>query len=77
MARCLRPDGRLIADTAVRGAGARFDRLIDLYARRGIFGRVGTIEDLRRWLAGAGLADVSEERSGAIAHFSARRRAAG
>jgi hypothetical protein len=73
MARCLRPDGRLVADTAVRGAGTRFDRLIDLYTRRGIFGHVGTIEDLRGWLADAGLDSVGEERSGAIAHFTARR----
>jgi ubiquinone/menaquinone biosynthesis C-methylase UbiE len=75
MARCLRPDGRLIADTAVRGAGARFDRLIDLYARRGIFGHVGTIEDLRSWLADAALDDVSLQQSGAIAHFTAEPRA--
>jgi ubiquinone/menaquinone biosynthesis C-methylase UbiE len=73
MARCLNPGAQLIADTAVRGAGARFDRLIDLYARRGIFGHVGTIEDLRRWLADAGLDTVNLERSGAIVHFAARR----
>jgi ubiquinone/menaquinone biosynthesis C-methylase UbiE len=73
MARCLRPGAQLVADSAVRGAGARFDRLIDLYSRRGIFGRVGTVEDLRRWLAGAGLEDVRVQPSGAIAHFTAQR----
>jgi ubiquinone/menaquinone biosynthesis C-methylase UbiE len=73
IARCLRPDARLLGDAAVRGAGRRHDALIDLYRRRGIFGPVGTAGDLRGWLAEAGLRDVAIERSGAVAYFGARR----
>ena len=73
IARCLRPAGRLVGDAAVRGAGSRYDRLIDLYRRRGVFGPVGTTADLRDWLTDAGLRELSVDRSGAVAHFSARR----
>jgi SAM-dependent methyltransferase len=73
IARCLRPGARLVGDAAVMGAGRRYDRLIDLYRRRGIFGPAGTMEDLRRWLDSAGFHDLAIERSGAIAYFSAMR----
>jgi ubiquinone/menaquinone biosynthesis C-methylase UbiE len=73
IARCLRPEARLLGDAAVRGAGRRYDRLIELYRRRGIFGPVGTREDLARWLEAAGLRDVTVEPSGAVAYFGARR----
>jgi ubiquinone/menaquinone biosynthesis C-methylase UbiE len=73
LARCLRPGGRLVGDTVVRGAGPRFDRLIALYQRRRIFGPGGTSADLDRWLEHAGLADVRIWRSGAVAHFTARK----
>jgi ubiquinone/menaquinone biosynthesis C-methylase UbiE len=71
IARCLRPGGRLLGDSAVLGAGRRYDRLIDLYRRRGIFGPGGTAEDLRAWLDR--FRDVEIETSGAIAYFSATR----
>jgi SAM-dependent methyltransferase len=73
IARCMRPGGRLVGDAAVRGAGARYDRLIDLYRRRGVFGPGGTAEDLRRWLEKAGLRQVGVERSGAVAYFEGVR----
>jgi ubiquinone/menaquinone biosynthesis C-methylase UbiE len=73
IARCLRPAGRLVGDAAVRGAGARFDRLIDLYRRAGVFGPGATVADLERWLVSSGLRHVSLEQSGAIAYFVATR----
>lgn len=69
--RCLRPGGRLIGDAAVLGRGARFDALIRLYRRRGIFGPGGTAADLERWLADAGLERTRLELSGAVAYFEA------
>ena len=73
LGRCLRPDGRLLGDTAVRGAGPRFDRLIDLYRSTGVFGTVTTAEEVGRWIEDAGFSDVSVRRSGAVAHFTAVR----
>jgi ubiquinone/menaquinone biosynthesis C-methylase UbiE len=73
IARCLRPGGRLLGDAAVRGAGRRYDRLIALYRRRGVFGRVATVQDLRAWLEEAGLRGANVERDGAIAYFDAGR----
>jgi ubiquinone/menaquinone biosynthesis C-methylase UbiE len=73
IARCLRRGARLVGDAAVRGAGRRYDRLIDLYRRRGIFGPVGTVDDLDRGLDETGFREVAVERSGAVAYFSARR----
>ncbi len=69
--RCLRPGGRLIGDSAVRGRGARFDAVIGLYRRRGIFGPGGTVADLERWLADAGLDRTRLDLSGAVAYFEA------
>jgi ubiquinone/menaquinone biosynthesis C-methylase UbiE len=71
--RCLRPDGRLVGDAAIRGRGARYDLVIDLYRRRGIFGPGGTAADLERWLAAAGFEDTRLQLSGAVAYFDARR----
>jgi SAM-dependent methyltransferase len=73
LARCLRRDGRFVGDAAVRGAGRRYDRLYELYRRRGVFGPGGTVDDLGRWFDAAGLREVSIERSGAVAHVRARR----
>jgi hypothetical protein len=72
IARCLRPDGRLLGDSAVLGAGRRHDLLIDLYRRGGIFGRVGTVDQLGTWIESAGFRDIELEPSGAVAYFSAR-----
>lgn len=75
MARCLRPGARLVGTAAVRGAGARQDALIGLYRRIGVFGQVGTADDVRAWAAGAGLEEVRLQRSGAILRLDARRAA--
>jgi ubiquinone/menaquinone biosynthesis C-methylase UbiE len=71
--RCLRPGARLIGDAALRGRGRRFDRLIDLYRRRGVFGPGGTASDLERWLVDAGFEDVELRLSGAVGYFDAAR----
>jgi ubiquinone/menaquinone biosynthesis C-methylase UbiE len=73
IARCLKPGGRLIGDAAVRGRGARFDLLIGLYQRRGIFGPGGSAADLEGWLEDAGLRNLSIRLSGAVAYFTASR----
>jgi ubiquinone/menaquinone biosynthesis C-methylase UbiE len=73
MGRVLRPGGELRGTSAVIGEGARYDRLIALYRRIGIFGRVGTAAGLCGWLENAGLADARVDASGAVAFFSARR----
>ena len=74
IARCLRPGGRLVGDSAFRGAAPRYDRLIDLYRSRGVFGQVGTLADVERWLGDAGFEELDVVPSGAIAHVTARRR---
>lgn len=73
IARCLRPGARLVCDCAVVGEGRRFDRLYELYRRRGIFGPGGTVADLRRWLENAGFERERLEVSGAIAFVEARK----
>jgi len=73
IARCLRPTGRLVGAAVVRGAGARYDRQIEFYRRRRIFGPGATVAELEGWLASSGLYPLSLERSGAIAYFTATR----
>jgi SAM-dependent methyltransferase len=71
IARCVRPGGRFVGDTVVRGAGPRQDLAIALLRRAGLFGPGGTAADLARWLRDAGLAVDRVERSGAVVHFAA------
>ena len=73
MARCLKPGGRLIGDSVVRGAGWRPDLAIGLMRRGGAFGVGGTRDQLRGWLTDAGLNVDHLELSGAIAHFIATK----
>jgi len=73
IARCLRPGGRLVGDSAIRGAGRRYDALIAVYRRAGVFGRVPDLVELGSWLEAAGLRDRDLRVSGSIAHFEARR----
>lgn len=68
-ARSLRPDGRLVGSTIVRG-----DRPLDrLRVRPGVggFGAVGDESAVRRWLGSAGFADVAIQTHGVFASFSA------
>jgi ubiquinone/menaquinone biosynthesis C-methylase UbiE len=73
VARCLRPGGRLVGDSAIRGAGRRYDALIAVYRRAGVLGRVPDLAELRSWLDAAHLRDLRLQVSGSIAHFDARR----
>jgi SAM-dependent methyltransferase len=69
IARCLRKGGRVIGTMICRGRGLR-QRLF-LRPGAGGFGPGGTVEDLARWLAAAGLTQTRLEISGAFAFFEA------
>jgi len=71
IARCLKPGGRLVGDSLVRGAGLRQDLGIRAFCRAGHFGVGGTLDELRRWLTDAGLTVDRLQPSGAVAHFTA------
>jgi SAM-dependent methyltransferase len=73
IARCLAPDGRLIGDAVVRGAGRRQDLIVGMFQRAGLFGPGGRMDDLQNWLTGAGLRIDFLRPSGALVHFAAVR----
>jgi SAM-dependent methyltransferase len=73
IARCMAPDGRLVGDAVVRGAGRRQDLIIGAFQRAGLFGPGGTTDDLQNWLTGAGLRIDFLRPSGALVHFGAVR----
>lgn len=73
IARCLKDGGRLVGDTIVRGAGMRQDLAIGAFRRFGLFGPGRAVDDVERWLSGAGLRVDRLELSGAVAHFAATR----
>jgi SAM-dependent methyltransferase len=68
-ARCLRPGGRLVGCTIIRGRSLRHRLLVR--PGRGGFGPGGTAEDLRRWLVDARLDNMTVESSGLFAYFEA------
>jgi len=69
--RCLKPGGRLVGDSVVRGAGLRQDLAIRAFRRVAFFGAGGSFDELRRWLTDAGLTVDRLQPSGAVAHFTA------
>ena len=71
MARCVKPGGRLVGDSLVRGAGPRQELALRVGRNAGVFGASGTVDDLRGWLADAALKVDRLDLSGAIAHFTA------
>jgi SAM-dependent methyltransferase len=71
IARCVRPGGRLVGDSLVRGAGLRQDLALRVGRRAGVFGASGTVDELRDWLVDADLKVDRLDLSGAIAHFTA------
>jgi SAM-dependent methyltransferase len=71
IARCLKPGGRLVGDSLVRGAGLRQDLALRAGRRAGVFGVGGTVDQLRGWLTDAKLTVDRLQLSGAIAHFTA------
>jgi SAM-dependent methyltransferase len=70
LARCLRPGGHLLGSTFLAEGSRRQRRLL----RGDGFGRVGTADDLRRWLRECGLTDVSLDREDGLVVFKAQRR---
>jgi SAM-dependent methyltransferase len=71
IARCVKPGGRLVGDSVVRGAGLRQDLAFGFLRRAGVFGVGGTVDELRGWFTNAGLKVDRLERSGGLAHFTA------
>lgn len=71
IARCVKPGGRLVGDSLVRGAGLRQDLALDVGRRAGVFGDSGTVDELRDWMVDADLKVDRLDLSGAIAHFTA------
>ena len=67
MARCVRPGGRLLGSTFLAQGGRRQRLLLG----NDDFGSTGSAQDLRDWLHGAGLTDVSIDREDGLAVFSA------
>jgi SAM-dependent methyltransferase len=68
-ARCLRRGGRVIGAMICRGPSLR-QRLF-MRPGTGAFGPGGTVDDLARWIAAAGLTQTRLEVSGAFAYFEA------
>jgi SAM-dependent methyltransferase len=69
IARCLRPGGRLVGAMICRGPSLR--QRMFLRPGRGAFGPGGTVDDLQRWIASAGLTLTCLETAGAFAYFEA------
>jgi len=73
MTRCLRRGGRLVGSSLLTRAGLRYEPLIVAGRVGGLMGPAGSADDVRRWLAEAGLEQVGLERSGALGYFRATR----
>lgn len=69
IARCLRRGGRVIGAMICRGP--RLQQRLFLRPGTGGFGPSGTVDELARWLAAAGLRQTRLEVSGAFAYFEA------
>ena len=75
MARVLRPGGELRGTSVTKRTGLRQDAFVRLMQAGGVFGPGQTLAELETSLADAGLVKVTISRNGALAYFSARRRA--
>jgi ubiquinone/menaquinone biosynthesis C-methylase UbiE len=73
-ARVLKPGGRLVGASFVRGEDSLRQRLL-IRPNRGVFGDVGTEEELRGWLQESGFEPSGLRRSGPMAYFDLRARA--
>jgi SAM-dependent methyltransferase len=76
MVRVLRPGGELRGTSVIRGAGLRQNAVVRLMQAGGVFGPGLTLAALETSLADARLLEVMTSRNGALAYFSARKRAA-
>jgi SAM-dependent methyltransferase len=71
-ARIVRPGGRLVGATLVKGGESLRQRLL-IRDWRGDFGRVGTAAEVSGWIEDAGFVGVSLRRSGPMLFFAAQR----
>lgn len=69
-ARVLKPGGRLVGASFIRGEETLRQRLL-MRPGAGDFGPMGDLAEMRRWLADAGLALEGERRSGTMWFFEA------
>ena len=69
MARLLRPGGQLRGTALVTGTGRVSAACIAIFRHANQFGPMGTVEDLERWLTGAGIAEPRIVRHGAYVFF--------
>ena len=76
MARILRPGGELRGTSVVKQAGVRQEAFVRLMQAGGVFGPGLTLAELETSLADARLVKINTSRNGALAYFSARKRAA-
>lgn len=73
MVRVVAPGGVLTGSALFNDSGVRHEPLRRLGRRANVLGPGCTTSELRTWLAGAGLVEVSVELSGAIGYFRAVR----
>jgi ubiquinone/menaquinone biosynthesis C-methylase UbiE len=72
-ARILKPDGRLVGSSFLRGEETLRQRLF-IRPHVGDFGPLGTQAEIESWLSNAGLGLTHKERSGPFLFFEARKR---
>ena len=75
MCRVLRLGGVLTGSALLNDTGVRFEPMRRAGRLAGLLGPGCTSDQLRRWLAGQGVSDVTLDVSGAIAYFRGVRRA--
>lgn len=73
LVRCLRPGGRLLGTTFLRNGTRRQRYFFALARRRGLAAPDFSAEQLRDWLADAGMSDVSVEPGSGFALFRGRK----
>lgn len=73
MTRLLRPGGQLRGTALVTGTGRMSAACIAIFQHADQFGPMGTVEDIERWLAGAGIAEPRIVRRGAYAFFQGEK----
>jgi ubiquinone/menaquinone biosynthesis C-methylase UbiE len=68
VARCLKPDGQLIATMIARGQRRRADRFIE-HEIASLMGPSGTVPDLKEWLTQASFRDLNLSLDGTLVSF--------
>lgn len=74
LARVLKPGGRMVGSSFVRGKDSLRQRLL-IRPHVGDFGPLGTQAEIESWLTEAGLESTGVKRSGPLLFFDARKRA--